>query len=116
IRDTCMGKMGDTPARFLALDLGTQKLSWDIRTRIWQSSGQLTTAGGLVFSATPDHYFRAFDDKTGKVLWQSARLNDVPNAFPISYMVDGKQYVAMPVGNPGLQGTTALYTAPEYGV
>jgi alcohol dehydrogenase (cytochrome c) len=116
IIDTCMGKMGDTPARFLALDLGTQKLVWDIRTRIGQSSGQLATAGGLVFSATPDRYLRAFDDKDGKVLWQSNRLNDIPNAFPISYMVDGKQYIAMPAGNPGLQGNTALYAAPENGV
>ena len=75
----------------------------------------LTTAGGLVFSATPDRYFRAFDDRDGKVLWESPRLNDIPNAFPITYMVDGKQYIAMPVGNPGLQGNSALYTAPEYG-
>jgi alcohol dehydrogenase (cytochrome c) len=105
IIDTCMGKMGDTPARFLALDLKTQKLTWDIRTRVPQSSGLIATAGGLVFSATPDRYFRAFDDRDGKVLWESPRLNDVPNAFPITYMVDGKQYVAMPVGNPGLQGT-----------
>ena len=115
IIDTCMGKMGDTPARFLALDLNTQKFAWDIRTRVPQSSATLTTAGGLVFSATPDRYFRAFDDRDGKVLWESPRLNDIPNAFPITYMVDGKQYIAMPVGNPGLQGNTALYTAPEYG-
>ena len=115
IIDSCMGKMGDTPARFLALDLNTQKLVWDIRTRVPQSSATLTTAGGLVFSATPDRYFRAFDDRDGKVLWESPRLNDIPNAFPITYMVDGKQYIAMPVGNPGLQGNSALYTAPEHG-
>ena len=69
----------------------------------------------LVFSATPDRYFRAFDDRDGKVLWESPRLNDIPNAFPITYMVDGKQYIAMPVGDPGLQGNTALYNAPENG-
>jgi len=48
------------------------------------------------------------------VLWESARLNDIPNAFPISYMVDGKQYIAMPVGTPGLQGNAALRSAPEH--
>ena len=42
-------------------------------------------------------------------------LNDIPNAFPITYMVDGKQYIAMPVGNPGLQGNSALSAAPENG-
>ena len=110
-----MGKMGDTPARYLALDLNSLKFAWDIRTRIPQSSAVLTTAGGLVFSATPDGYFRAFDDRDGKVLWTSPRLNDIPNAFPITYMVDGKQYIAMPVGNPGDHGTSALFTAPELG-
>jgi alcohol dehydrogenase (cytochrome c) len=115
IIDTCMGKMGNTPARFLAFDLQTMEFAWDIRTRVPQSSGALTTAGGLLFSATPDRYFRAFDDRDGKVLWESPRLNDIPNAFPISYMVDGKQYIAMPVGNPGLQGNVALRTAPELG-
>ncbi len=113
INDSCMGKMGDTPGRFLALDLNTLKFAWDIRTRVPQSSAVLTTAGGLVFSATPDRYFRAFDDRDGKVLWRSPRLNDIPTAFPITYMVDGKQYIAMPVGNPGDIGNTTLYAAPE---
>ena len=116
IIDTCMGKMGETAARFLAFDLQTMEFAWDIRTRVPQSSAVLTTAGGLVFSATPDRYFRAFDDRDGKVLWESPRLNDIPNAFPITYLVDGKQYIAMPVGTPGLQGNAALRTAPELGV
>ena len=116
IIDTCMGKMGETPARFLAFDLQTMEFAWDIRTRVPQSSATLTTAGGVLFSATPDRYFRAFDDRDGKILWESARLNDIPNAFPITYMVDGKQYIAMPVGSPGLQGNAALRTAPELGV
>ena len=115
INDICMGKQGDTHARFLALGLTTLEFAWDIKSRVPQSSAALTTAGGLVFSATPDRYFRAFDDRDGKVLWESPRLNDIPNAFPISYMVDGKQYIAMAVGNTGLQGNNALGTAPELG-
>ncbi len=113
IDDYCMGKMGDTPGRFLALDVNTQKLVWDIRSRLPQSSAILATAGGLVFAATPDRYFRAFDDHDGKVLWESPRLNDIPNAYPITYMVDGKQYIAMPAGDPGLQGNWVLNAAPE---
>ena len=115
IIDTCMGLQGDTPARFLAFDLTTMEFAWDLKSRVPQSSAQLATAGGLVFSATPDRYFRAFDDRDGTVLWESPRLNDIPNAFPISYMVDGKQYIAMAVGNTGLQGNTAINTAPEFG-
>jgi alcohol dehydrogenase (cytochrome c) len=115
IDDYGMGKTGDTPSRFLALDVNTQKLVWDIRGRVPVSSAVLTTAGGLVFAATPDRYFRAFDDRDGKVLWESPRLNDIPNAFPITYMVDGKQYIAMPAGDPGLQGNFVLSAAPELG-
>jgi alcohol dehydrogenase (cytochrome c) len=113
IDDYCMGKMGDMTSRFLALDVNTQKLVWDMRGRVPVSSAVLTTAGGLVFAATPDRYFRAFDDHDGKVLWESPRLNDIPNAFPITYMVDGKQYIAMPAGDPGLQGNFVLNAAPE---
>ena len=57
----------------------------------------------------------AYDDRDGKVLWESGRLNDIPNAFPITYMVDGKQYIAMPAGDPGLQGNWVLNAAPELG-
>ena len=62
--------------------------------------------------ALPLHAQDEADD--GKLLWQSPRLNDIPNAFPISYMVDGKQYIAMVAGNTGLQGNNALGTAPEF--
>lgn len=116
IYDGCMRPTEENPARFLALDLNTQKFALDIRSRLPQSSAVLTTAGGLVFSATPDGYFRAFDERDGRVLWESPRLNDIPNAFPISYSVDGKQYIAMAVGNTGLQGRSALNSAPEYRV
>jgi alcohol dehydrogenase (cytochrome c) len=110
--DTCMGKMGDRPARFLALDLRKQQFVLDIRSRLPQSSALVATGGGLVFAGTPDRYFRAYDDRTGKMLWQSPRMQDIPGAFPITYAVDGKQYVAMPVGNAGYTG---LNVAPELG-
>ena len=45
-----------------------------------------------------DRYFRAWDDATGKVLWQ-IRTNNAVNGFPISYSVNGKQYMAVSVGN-----------------
>jgi alcohol dehydrogenase (cytochrome c) len=55
---------------------------------------------------------RALDDRTGKVLWET-RVNDVPGAFPISYMVDGKQYIAMPVGDPGMAAGSAATQVVE---
>ena len=41
------------------------------------------------------------------------RLNDVPNSAPISYMVNGKQYIAVMVGNGGAQAATFPALVPE---
>ncbi|HKA41116.1 MAG TPA: PQQ-dependent dehydrogenase, methanol/ethanol family [Burkholderiales bacterium] len=58
----------------------------------------LTTGGGLVFAGgSSDRMFRAFDAKTGKVLWQF-RANSGITAVPVSYMVDGVQYIAVQAG------------------
>ena len=58
----------------------------------------LTTGGGLVFAGgTNDRMFRAFDAKTGKVLWQW-RTNSGITAVPSSYTVDGVQYIAVQAG------------------
>ena len=58
----------------------------------------LPTGGGLVFSGDIARYFKAYDDANGKVLWQM-RLSNVINGYPVSYMANGKQYVAVAVGN-----------------
>jgi alcohol dehydrogenase (cytochrome c) len=113
VNDVCTGKGGDTPDRMIGLDLNTREFAMDIKSRVMQSSAKLTTAGGLLFSASADRYFRAFDVHDGKMLWQM-RTQDVPNAFPITYAVDGKQYVAMIVGNPGLIGNGASRASTEY--
>ena len=91
------------PGRVVAVNLETREVTWQHRERSPQSSAVLTTAGGLVFVGTMDRYFRAHDDRTGKILWET-RLNDVPNAFPITYAVDGKQYIAMIAGYSGING------------
>ena len=62
----------------------------------------MPTAGGIVFAGTLDRYFRAYDDTNGKVLWET-RLNNALNAPPISFAVNGKQYVAIAVGNGSSQ-------------
>jgi alcohol dehydrogenase (cytochrome c) len=113
VNDVCTGKGGETPDRMLALDVNAGEFALDQSSRVMQSSAKLTTAGGLLFSAAADRYVRAYDDRDGKVLWQM-RVQDVPNAFPISYMVDGKQYVAMIAGNPGLVGGGAARASAEY--
>ena len=59
-----------------------------------------------------DRVFAAYDDATGEKLW-STRLNDVPNSNAITYTVNGKQYVAVVVGNGGTYATVFASLVPE---
>ena len=77
-----------------------------------ETTAVLPTGGGLVFSGSWDRWFRAFDDATGKVLWQT-RLNNVISAFPISYSVNGKQYVAVAVGGGSTMSKALATLTPE---
>lgn len=66
--------------------------------------GPVVTAGGLVFiAASKDELFRAFDQKTGKILWQT-KLPAAGYATPSTYMVNGQQYVVIACGG-GKSGT-----------
>jgi quinoprotein glucose dehydrogenase len=68
--------------------------------------GPLATKGGLVFiGATTDDFLRAFDTKTGEELWK-ARLPAGAQATPMSYEVDGRQYVVVAAGGHAKLGTT----------
>jgi alcohol dehydrogenase (cytochrome c) len=81
--------------------------AWDVRTmqKAWTQTfpsplwgGTLPTAGGLVFmGGTPDRYFRAFDAKTGEILW-AFRTNSAVMGVPISYGRIGVQYIAVQAG------------------
>lgn len=98
--------------RIQAIDLATGATVWMERQRAPQSSGVLATAGGLVFAGAIDRVLKAYDDATGETLWQ-AKLTDVPSAAPISYSVDGKQYLAMVVGFGSAQSLTFTSLTPE---
>jgi len=78
--------------------------------------GPLVTAGGLVFiAATRDERIRAFDKKTGKVVWEY-QLPAGGFATPITYMINGKQYLAIAVGGArGLKagGMYMAFALPE---
>jgi alcohol dehydrogenase (cytochrome c) len=102
------GKYG----RFEAINLETRKPVWIDRQRAPQTTGALATAGGIVFDGSLDRYIRAYDDANGKVLWET-RLNDVPSSCPITYSVNGRQYVAVVVGNGGAHAITWPPLVPE---
>jgi alcohol dehydrogenase (cytochrome c) len=102
------GKYG----RLEALDLATHKPIWMVRSREPVSSGVLTTAGGLAFAGTLDRVFHAYDSSNGKELWKT-RLNDVSSSSPISFEVDGKQYIAVAVGAGGFHARSFAPLVPE---
>lgn len=78
-----------------AWDLNTGKKVWTATFKSHNWGPVLTTGGGLVFmGGTNDRYFRAFDARTGKVLWQQ-RTNSGVTGVPSSYQLDGVQYIAV---------------------
>ena len=77
-----------------AVNLATREVEWTERQFAPPASGNLTTDSGLLFSGSGDRYFRAVDQTDGSVLWQQ-RLDNAPSSYPITYRVDGKQYVAV---------------------
>lgn len=99
------------------IDMSAGEIRWETRRRAPYNAGVLATATGLLFTGAMDQTVLAYDQTTGAQLWHS-RLNGVPNAAPITYAVDGKQYVAFVtgIGNPlafGLPGFTPEIPLPE---
>ncbi|MBM4192733.1 MAG: pyrroloquinoline quinone-dependent dehydrogenase [Gammaproteobacteria bacterium] len=105
----------------MSLDLGTGQPRWEMplgqirRAGVtvpkgagWGSpnvAGPITTAGGLVFiGATMDSKLRALDTRSGKELW-SAELPVPGMAVPMTYLVNGKQYVVIAAGGNAQVGT-----------
>jgi alcohol dehydrogenase (cytochrome c) len=80
-----------------ALDVTTGKLKWEFRLLSPGWSSLLSTAGGLVFGGTDEGNFFALDADTGKPLWDT-QLGAAVRGIPISFAVDGKQYVAISAG------------------
>src|SRR4029077_3662799 len=70
-----------------------------ISTPVRRSWGPvLATGGGILFAGgTNDRYFRAFDASNGKILWEF-RTGSGVNGVPVSFEIDGKQYIAVQSG------------------
>jgi alcohol dehydrogenase (cytochrome c) len=87
------GYMGE----LVAWDPVAQKKVWGVKTDLPFNGGTLTTAGGLTFWGDLHGVFHAYDAKNGSELWKLP-LGSGIGAGPISYSVNGKQYVAVVVG------------------
>jgi quinoprotein glucose dehydrogenase len=102
-----------------AIDLNRGEIRWQVplgeypeltarglpKTGTENFGGTIVTAGGLVFiGGSKDEKFHAFDKTTGRVLWEF-KLNAGGYATPCTYMVSGRQYVAIAAGGGGKPGT-----------
>ncbi len=84
-----------------AVDAVSGQETWrDQKSKDGYSGGMLTTAGNLVFYTSQTGVFHAADATTGEILY-TFNLNTKPKSGPITYMLDGKQYVVQAIG--GLQ-------------
>ncbi|HXX20243.1 MAG TPA: PQQ-dependent dehydrogenase, methanol/ethanol family [Candidatus Acidoferrum sp.] len=81
-----------------ALEATTGKRVWEFKLLAPAWVPVLSTAGGLVFSGTDEGNFFALDAQTGKVLWD-IQMGHAARSNPISYEVDGKQYIFVTAGN-----------------
>ncbi len=100
IRYTETGEAKGVPtfSTLTAIDLtGKTAIKWSMKSGSRLSGGTLATAGGLVFSGEEDGHLDAHDAETGKLLWRFQCGAGIGGP-PVTYSIDGKQYVAVAAG------------------
>ncbi|MGA2044353.1 MAG: PQQ-binding-like beta-propeller repeat protein [Roseiarcus sp.] len=83
--------------KLVAVNYNTGKIQWSAKVPEPMIGGALATAGGLVFAGEANGHFKAYDARTGAVLWTFSAGAGV-NAPPSTYMAGGKQYVVVGAG------------------
>jgi alcohol dehydrogenase (cytochrome c) len=115
-------KHGVQDGPFVAINVDTGKVAWQYMAPQPLMGGALATAGNLVFMGEGNGWFDAFNAKTGDKLWRF-NLGAGVNAPPITYQVNGEQYIAVAAGGNFQMtypygDTLAIFklTAPKVGV
>ena len=109
IHDDTLGPKQVPQERLIAWDPVDQKEVWRLPLAGVWNGGVVTTASGLVFEGTADGKLIAVNANTGKILWQS-NLGSGIIAAPISYEIDGKQYITIAAGWGGVVGLWSKFT------
>jgi len=103
---------GVAPGHLDAFDPLTGELKWQVPFRYPVLGSVLATGGDLVFVGDAEGVFHAYDAETGEELW-NFRTGSGHRSGPISYAVNGKQYIALPVGWGGLMAGLYPQIWPE---
>ena len=93
-----------------AISTETGRIKWKYEQRAATTS-LVATGGGLLFGGDANGRFRAFDQETGEILWET-NLGSQVTGYPITYAVNGRQYIAVSTGNSVATGSTLTLT-PE---
>ena len=99
--DGNLGKIG-------AYNVDTMEEVWSHQQRASFHTGTMSTAGDLVFVGDLDRRFKALNARTGKLLWET-RLGTSVQGHPLSFAIDGKQYIAV----TSAVGGTSPRTVPD---
>jgi alcohol dehydrogenase (cytochrome c) len=102
------GSLGDSYAtlgkaygHLTAIDPASGKIKWRYRDKYPMVGGALATAGGVIFTGNQEGYALALDQDSGKVLWKFQTGSGI-RSQPITYRINGRQYVAIGSGTGGL--------------
>ena len=107
--DNTNGKVG----KLVTIDIRNMEKIWQYEQDAMFLTGSLSTAGGLTFIGDLDRKFMAFDTKTGKLLWNTT-LGSALHGFPVTYAVNGKQYLAVQTGMGVFRAMTSVISPDIY--
>jgi alcohol dehydrogenase (cytochrome c) len=103
----------ENPGNFVAFDVVERKVKWRAVSPAPFWAGAVATSSGLVFTGDMRGYFMAFDAQSGELVWHFQTGSGIIGS-PITYELDGIQYVAVPSGGIG-GDMTFYYAEPKAG-